>query len=348
MSVECFPPFRPHPLLRSAHAQTLFAFYVRPAGIRYQARRHEISLSDGDAIVLHDDCPANWREGDRVVLMIPGLGGSHQSPFMPRIATKLNSAGFRTSRLDLRGFGVGYRLARLPGHAGRSEDSTAAVKKIAELSPNSPVTAIGFSMGGNIVLKMLGEIGGVPLGKLDSCVAIAPPIDLLNCSLHMLRPMNRMYSRFLVLGLLKQVKRRQPFVEGIRRLALTPRPKNLMEFDDRFTAPVSGFVDAHDYYSKCSSGPLMHDISLPALVITASDDPLIPVSMFDDFALSSSTTLVVTEKGGHLGFVGARGVDPDRRWLDWRIVDWIDWHDKRAGAVQGTDCEPMIGTVNST
>jgi len=330
MTPERFPPFDPHPLLRNAHAQTIFASYVRPARIHYQARRHEVRVRDGDTIVLHDDCPTNWKEGDRVVLMVPGLGGWHQSPFMPRIAAKLNAAGFRTFRMDLRGFGVGYRLARLPGHAGRSEDSTAAVRKIAELSPHSPVTAIGFSMGGNIVLKMLGEIGDAPLGKLDSCIAVAPPIDLLNCSMHMLRPWNRMYSRFLVLALLKQVKRHQPFVEEVRRLALKPRPKTLLEFDDRFTAPLGGFVDAYDYYTRSSSAPLMHNIARRTLVITAADDPLIPVSIFDDLALSSSTTLVITERGGHLGYVGRSGVDPDHRWLDWRIVDWIDWHDQRA------------------
>ena len=327
MSAPCFPPFHPHPLLRNAHAQTLFAFYVRPSGIRYQARRHNVPLPDGDTIVLHDDCPATWKAGDRTVLMVPGLGGWYQSPFMSRVAAKLNAAGFRTFRMDLRGFGAGYRLARFPGHAGRSEDSAAAVNKIAELSPNSPVTVVGFSMGGNIVLKMLGETGTDALANLDSCIAVSPPIDLLHCSTHMLRPVNRIYGRSFVSALLKHVKRHRPFIEEVRQIALTPRPKTLMEFDDRFTAPLSGFVDVHDYYTKCSASPRMGRIALPVLIITSADDPMIPVSIFDAASLSSSTDLVVTDKGGHLGFVGIRRDDPDRRWLDWRIVDWIKWHD---------------------
>ena len=194
--------------------------------------------------MLHDDRPACWNNGDRAVLMVPGVGGSHESPYMSRIASKLNDHGFRTFRMDHRGFGPGYHLAKQPGHAGRREDTAAAVREIARRCPDSSVTAVGFSMGGNIVLKMLGEAGNRPAGNLDSSVAIAPPIDILSCSLNLLQRANRIYGWGFTRILLRQLARHRPLLEELRRIPLHPLPKTLIEFDDRFTAPLSGFVDA--------------------------------------------------------------------------------------------------------
>ena len=117
MDIADFPPFRPHPLIPGGHAQTLAGFYDRVKRFRYRAQRHEVLLKDGDALVLHEDLPSRSEREDRIVLLVPGLGGSFRSPFMARIAGKLNASGFRTFRMDLRGCGSGYRLARLPGHA---------------------------------------------------------------------------------------------------------------------------------------------------------------------------------------------------------------------------------------
>lgn len=330
MSVDQFPPFRPHPLVPGGHAQTLMGVYGRSARFPYRVQEHQIFLEDGDGFVLHEDLAKARGQGDRSVLLVPGLGGSSQSPVMPRIAAKLNACGFRTFRMDFRGCGSGYRLARLPGHAGRSEDTAAAVLKIAELVPCSPVTAVGFSMGGNIVLKMLGEAGRVRLGNLDSGIAVAPPVDLLPCSLQLSRLPYRLYGHAFVRSLLQEVRCRREFVEEMRQIPLLPRPKTLMEFDDRFTAPLSGFVDVRDYYEQCSSGPLLPEICLPTLVLAAADDPLIPVSIFDRAGFSSTTNVLITNQGGHVGYFGVSGVDPDRRWMDWRIVDWIQQHHRQA------------------
>jgi predicted alpha/beta-fold hydrolase len=324
MSVDHFPPFLPHPLIPGGHAQTLAGLYGRLTRFPYRAQRHQVVLEDGDALVLHEDSASGSEQENRIVLLVPGLGGSFQSPFMPRIAAKLNASGFRTFRMDLRGCGSGYRLARLPGHAGRSEDTAAAVRKIAELYPRSPVTAVGFSMGANMVLKMLGEIGRIPLGHLDSGVGVAPPVDILTCSRRMLRLPYRLYGDAFVSALLREVKRRGRFVEEIRKIPRFPLPKTVMEFDDRFTAPLSGFVDVRDYYEQSSSGPLLPKIDLPTLVLAAADDPVIPVSIFRAADFSSSTEVLITDHGGHVGYLGVAGIDADRRWMDWRIVDWIE------------------------
>lgn len=315
-----YPLFRPHPLLRNPHAQTLFAAYLAPKRHSYRAQQHIVGLDDGDQIVLHDDRPQEWREGDRVALLMHGLCGSHDSPYMPRLAIKLNQRGIRTFRMDLRGYGAGFHLARLPGHAGRSEDARAAVQEISALCPHSPITAVGFSMSGNILLKLAGEVGDDPPGGLDSCLAVCPPIDILACSLNMAHGLNRLYGKKFTSELVRKLKLRQPETAEI---SLRPTPRTIWDFDDRVTAPLSGFENARDYYARASSRPLFPQIQLRTLIITAADDPLIPVTIFHDAETSPTTSVWITEHGGHVGYVGIDGVDADRYWLDWRIVEWV-------------------------
>ncbi len=165
-------------------------------------------LDDGDQIVLHDDCPDGWRPGDRAALLIHGLAGCHESGYMVRIAHKLHAAGVRAFRMDLRGCGAGAALARLPYHSGRSEDARAALVAIAELAGGSPTTLVGFSLGANIALKLLGELGQAKCGNLDSAMAVCPPIDLAACSRQIARGGNRLYDRHFVHLLLRQLRRR--------------------------------------------------------------------------------------------------------------------------------------------
>ena len=107
-------------------------------------------------------------------------------------------------------------------------------------------------------------------------------------------------------------------------------PGTLKEFDDRYTAPVSGFASVDDYYARCSSSQFLGHVSIPTTILTARDDPLIPIRMFESADFSSSIVLHAAAGGGHLGYIGRRGIDPDRRWMDWRVVDWVT-HDSIAG-----------------
>ncbi len=319
-----FPNFRPHPLVRGGHAQTVLGAYL-PHGARENgSQQHRVALDDGDVLVLHDDCPANWSPGNRAVLLLHGLGGCHGSPYMLRLALKLNAVGVRAFRLDQRGCGAGFALAKHPGHAGRSEDARAALETIAELCPDSPVSLIGYSLGGNIALKLAGECGDHPPGHLDSVLAVGPPIDLQHCCEHMQTGLNWLYDRTFIRTLVALVKRRhRELPELAHDRPLVPPPKWLVDFDDRYTAPRSGFKDARDYYARCSSAPLLLQIDVPTLIVTAADDPLIPVAMFETAARSPAVDLYIADSGGHLGFFAKAGSDPDRRWLDWRLVEWV-------------------------
>ncbi len=317
------PPFRPHVLLRGAHAQTLAGVYLPGHRYPYRARQHHVTLLDGDRLVLHDDCPDQWRPGDRAALLIHGLAGCHESGYMQRIAHKLSAHGVRVFRMDLRGCGAGQQLARLPYHSGRSEDAAAALAEIAHIAPHTPVTLVGFSLGGNIALKLAGELEGRPCGYLDSAMAVCPPADLAACSRQIQKRPNTLYDQYFVNRLLEQLEARRHALprEHVRPFARAPR--TLWEFDNLFTAVVCGFGTADNYYATASSLPVLSRIQLPTMVLASRDDPMIPPSALESAKLPPAVRLHMTDHGGHLGFVGRGGVDPDRRWMDWRVVDWV-------------------------
>jgi uncharacterized protein len=323
-NVDCdLLPFTPHPAVRGGHAQTLAGALLPGRTYRYRARQHRVLLDDGDQLVLHDDCPPGWRPGDRTAMLIHGLGGSYKSSYMQRIAGRLCERNVRAFRLDLRGAGAGALLARLPYHSGRSDDAAAALQSIARVCPGSPTTLIGFSLGANITLKLLGELGANACGNLNAAIAVSPPLELDTCCRRIHERQNRLYDRRFVDELLRQHRRLLRVRSDAATFCSTPKPRSLYELDDRFTAPVSGFGRAAHYYRQCSSARFVGGIRRPTLILTAADDPLIPIEMFSRLARPAGVTLHVARGGGHLGFIAAAGRDPDRRWMDWRVIDWV-------------------------
>jgi len=322
-SANGFPVFCPHPLFFGGHAQTLAGVYLPSGRFPYRAVRHAVTLPDGDRIVLHDDRPEDWRLGGRLALLIHGLAGCHQSGYMVRVAAKLNARGVRTFRMDLRGSGAGFGLARFPYHAGRSEDARAAIAYLAELCTASPVTLIGFSLGANIVLKLVGELAGEPCGHLDSAVAVCPPADLTACSSRIARPTNRLYDRHFTSLLVRRIELHRDQLPDAPTFNNGRKPRTLYELDDTFTAPICGFGTADNYYRQASSLPLLGDVETPTLIVAAADDPLVPSTQFDGVRLSPAVQLEIAPGGGHLGFISRRTKFADRRWMDWRIVDWV-------------------------
>lgn len=323
-------PFRPHPLLRNSHAQTILGAYWHGHDIGYAARQHFVLFEDGDQIVLHDDCPKTWKPGRRTVLLIHGLGGCHSSGYLVRIAHKLNSLGIRTFRVDLRGCGAGEHLAKRPFHAGCSEDIAQCVEAISALCMGSPMTLCGFSMGANIVLKLAGEIGNSRMGGVDSVMAVAPPIDLAYCCQNISRGFNRLYdwdfSRRLVRMVEGRIANDKDFYGGFR---FQQKPGRIVDFDTVFTAPQCGFESADHYYKTASSASVLPKIQFPGLILTADDDSVVPVEIFSRNPRSSSVELEITRGGGHLGFIAPKSLAPDRRWMDQRVVQWIAKLDSR-------------------
>lgn len=330
-------PFRPHPLFRGGHAQTIAGCYLPGLTVVERATKHVVELPDGDRIVLHDDDPldpggatpasANTPASQnrrKVVLLVHGLGGSHRSGYLQRCMHKLTARGIRTFRMDLRGCGAGVPLARFPVHAGRSQDVGAALEFILRRHEDASVYLVGFSMGANLILKLLGELGDLAPRRLIGAMAVAPPIDLLECSRNLKHGLGWLYDRAFVTGLLKAAARRRQHVPDAHNLPPTVRPKRLFDFDEAYTAPVGGYASAEDYYVRASSGPFLKHITVPTLIVTAANDPIIPVRPFEAASYSPTTKLVITPCGGHLGYIGVPKVDPDRRWLDWRLIEWVE------------------------
>ena len=318
-----FSEFQPHRLLPGGHLQTLAGAYLPVASTAEPTVPHRLDLPDGDALVLHENCGANWSAGAPLLLLIHGLAGCHLSPYMVRLADKACRLGWRAFRMDLRNCGAASGLAVTPYHAGCSADILAGVRFLAQLHVESPIAVAGFSLSGNMVLKLMGERGDDLPGQLQCAVAVNPPIDLAASTRRLQQPLNRFYDRHFVRLLCRQVRDSPQLVPEIAQRVLAARPCRLWDFDDIFTAPAGGFRGADDYYARCSSAGFVNGIRRPTLVLTARDDPLIPSECFERQDWPEAVQLHLSDHGGHLGYVGRGGLDADRRWMDWRILEWI-------------------------
>jgi hypothetical protein len=322
------PEFRAAFGLGGGHRQTIAAVYLRGIGLGRSDQKHHITLPDGDVMVLHDDCPDSWRPCAPVALLMHGLGGSHQSAYMVRIAGKLNAIGIRSFRLDHRGCGEGEHLSQFPYHAGRSEDAFEALSFIRNLCRGSLIGIAGFSLSANIILKLLGSDAHrryLP-SELACAVTVNPPLDLLRCNEELEKPSNRIYQNHFVSFLTKQVAERIVRFPDAPKPRYSTMPARLREFDDLYTAPASGFSGVHDYYSTCSGKLFVPAIEVPTLILSSRDDPLIPSETFDQLQYPAAVQVHLAESGGHMGYIGRRNFDPDRRWMDWRVVDWLSAH----------------------
>ncbi|MGI9471353.1 MAG: YheT family hydrolase [Rubripirellula sp.] len=320
------PTFDPHPVYRGGHLQTIAP--VRSAErSRLAPKRHVVSVSDGDSIVLHDDRPASWADGDSSLLLLHGLSGCYLAPYMVRLAEEFVQRGTRVFRMDMRGCGAAAKMTSNLAHAGRSDDVIAALDLIAMLCPSGPIRATGVSLGAGQLLRAVGRIGEGATDepswfqRLQQIAAVAPPLDLRRCSDNMqrlvLRPYNFYFIRNLIARAPAGVKQRADFQERIAG----PRPRTLRELDDRITAPLSGFVDAADYYAQSSANLVTRHNPVRTLVLAAEDDPIVPIGCFvDDPSVWSDTTrLVVTGTGGHVGFVDRT----KRCWMDDALIAWF-------------------------
>jgi predicted alpha/beta-fold hydrolase len=313
--------FRPLPLLSNPHIQTLLGYLLPQPSFKHPSVLRVLRLADGDALALHDSVPPGWAPGGPMAVVVHGLTGSHRSPLVERLADYLLRRGARTVRLDLRGTGAGLALARGCYHAGRSEDVRAVLAEMHSWSPASPLLLLGLSLGGNLSLKLAGELPERPVPGLRRVAALGPPVDLERCSRLLARPGNRLYVNTFVRLLVAEARQRQKLYPDLPPLRL-PRRLNLRLFDDLYTAPRCGFADALDYYGRASSLPLLGRIPVPTWILTARDDPFIAVEPFEALRVPAHVEVHIAPHGGHLGFVGWDGAG-GVRWAERRVVDWL-------------------------
>ncbi|HEY5869897.1 MAG TPA: alpha/beta fold hydrolase [Candidatus Tectomicrobia bacterium] len=320
-TADLLQAFRPFPGLTHPHLQTLVAAKLTWSR-ELPSSTHLVELSDGDRIALEVSTPRSWQPHDATAVLVHGLCGCHHSPYMQRLARKLWRGGIRAIRMNLRGCGSGRGLARYPYHSGRSADVLAVIESLQRTAPQSPLTLIGFSLGGNIVLKLAGELSAAVPETLQQVIAICPPVDLVACIQLLEQPANRLYNRYFTRLLCADVMDRHRRFPDLPPAQLPTEP-SLYAFDECYTAPQCGFRDALDYYRQCSAASLVPRLTMPCHILFAADDPLIDAHVFDAVALPPNVQVIRTRYGGHLGFLGRPGGAGGYRAMDAQILAWI-------------------------
>ncbi len=306
--------FRPAWWARGPHLQTLWPslFRRRPA---LRLAHERLELEDGDFL----DLAIGDGEGP-TVLVVHGLEGDLQSHYAGNLVKALREAGFRPVFLYLRGrSGEPNRLPR-SYHSGASDDLAAALRYLADGPRGPALAAVGFSLGGNMLLKYLGER---PHPLVETAVAVSVPFVLRDAMLRLNTGASRIYQRHLIDRL--KTTYRAKFAQLPSPLDVDlDRIRDFFDYDDRITAPLNGFAGAEDYYARCSCRPFLPRIATPTLILHAADDPfMFPHTVPREDELGSGVTLELARRGGHVGFVAGTLPWRPEYWLESRIVDYL-------------------------
>ena len=310
--------FRPAWWLRGAHAQTMYPhLFRRPPAVPWQPERLE--LPDGDFVDLQWTGP----DSQPLVCLFHGLEGSGESSYIGGLRHALSQAGLSSVLMQFRGCsGEPNRLAR-GYHSGDTGDIRALVHMLRERFGQRWLGAAGFSLGGNALLKYLGEEGD--RSEFSSAVAVSVPFDLAQCAERLHSGLSRIYERHLLRKLNRKVTQRAKLLDAAG--VDTPHAaasRSFREFDGRVVAPLFGFKDANDYYTQSSCGPFLSAIERPTLIIHAQDDPFMtPQSIPGPDALAKPVTLELSRQGGHVGFVQGPGPGAAEYWIDTRVTQWL-------------------------
>lgn len=305
------PSFTPAWWLPDAHLQTIFAAKLRRTP-NIHLTRERVELPDGDFLDL------DWAEEQPgpIVLLLHGLEGSSDSAYAAGMMKALHHHGFQAVLMHFRGCsGTPNRLQR-SYHAGETGDMALITHRIKESFPKRKIAAIGFSLGGNALLKWLGE--PAEHSPLDAACAISVPFKLERAADRLRRGVSRLYQGYLLNQLKHRYKQNQHVKLNVKHC------KDFYCFDDSVTAPIHGFRDVHNYYHQCSSIRYLGNINRPTLIIHSLDDPFMyPDVIPDPSTLNSCVELDITKRGGHVGFVsGSLPWKPDY-WLESRVPQWL-------------------------
>jgi predicted alpha/beta-fold hydrolase len=317
--------FVPHKRLRNPHLMTIAATFWRrkfPRLPKSDARFFE--LEQGTQV--RGEC--HWqvnRKTHPTLVLLHGLEGSSESAYMFGTAEKAFVSGFNVIRLNQRNCGGTEKLTPTLYHSGLSGEMGGVLLGLIKDDGLSEIFAAGFSMGGNLVLKMAGEFGDVVPRELRAIVAIAPALDLAACADALAQPRNFLYNRHFVKSLKKHMRYKSSLYPGLFPLefAAFRRIRTVRDFDDVVTARFCGFQDAADYYKRSSASKLLSAIRCQTLILTAQDDPFVPFGPFQNSAIQENPhiTLIAPPHGGHCAFISEeRGAD--RFWAEARIVEF--------------------------
>ena len=271
-------------------------------------------------VLVHAQRPDGAARGE--IIFVHGLEGSSAAGYARSMSYAALEAGYATHRFNMRSCGGTENLALSNYHSGQTSDLLHVVRERRKKS-DLPIYLVGFSLGGNVVLKLAGELGDQARGLVTAVCAISTPIDLKACSMALGRPGNFLYERRFLSRLRERIRLRHQQAPEIYSLEPLKKIRTIYDFDDLYTGPLFGFGNADNYYTTQSANRFIDKIRIPALLVQAKDDPLIPFAVYDHpaFRENPCLTLLAVEHGGHLGFLARRR---PRFWLDGLVTGWIE------------------------
>lgn len=302
-------PFSPVRWLRNGHLQTLGASLPLWTSLEPFAKSEErilVPLEEG-ALVAR----AWWREEREprtAVILVHGVGGDVLSQYVVRAAVAVHRAGMHAIRLNLRGAGEGIHTASTLYHAGLTDDLRRTIALLETNEKVKDIAIVGFSLGGNVTLKLAGEWGGAYPRSIRAMCAISPPLDLVTTGASLERRRSFPYRRYVLQKLIETgTTFARLYPERAKYdVSKLKKAKIIRDYDELVVAPMHGFASAHDYYVEQSSGPGLPEIEVPTLLVHAEDDPMIPPHTMKPSLehVSPAVTVEWTKLGGHVGFFG--------------------------------------------
>jgi predicted alpha/beta-fold hydrolase len=326
MTAPGAPPYHPAWWLPGGHLQTLGGKYMRPR-VELPLRRERWDTPDGDFLDL--DFGPDPDEGAPLVLLLHGLEGFAKRPYMLHAMGVLASRGIASVGLNFRGCsGEPNRLARMY-HSGDTKDTGLVLRALRERWPRRPLGALGFSLGGNVLLKLLGEGSDADGHPVEAAAAISVPYDL-SAGVAYLEgsPVGRFYARYFLTSLTEKVKAKEKILAPLLDLEAVYASRNLSQFDDAATAPLHGFEDAQDYYRQSSSSQFLEGIRVPTFLVHARDDPFLPSRAIpvDFMRRNPAIEPLILDRGGHVGFLAGPVPGRPRFWAEDRLAEFLAYH----------------------
>ena len=325
--------FVPRRFLRNGHVQTIAGNFLprsHPALPPPEARVIEVQAATGKLAASHVLCHCHWqpeavRARRATVILVHGLEGSSESQYVVGNAARAWAAGLNVVRMNMRNCGGTEKLSPTLYHSGFSWDVGVVMDTFAREHGCESFALIGYSMGGNLVMKLAGELGMNAPRYLKAAIGVSPAMDLAASADALHEPWNRVYEWKFLRGLIKRFARKVELYPDIYRFESARNIHTLREFDDRITAVYSGFTGADDYYARCSSAQFAPSIAVPALVLHALDDPFVRMLPETRAALLSNPrmTLVETDHGGHCAFLGPRNSEDDGYWAENMLLRFV-------------------------
>ncbi len=317
--------FTPASWLRSPHFMTVFpGYWPRRALLAGVPTESRLFTTEPHTQLLGFCHWQPHRTACPTVVLVHGLEGCSESHYMRGIAAKAYCAGFNVIRLNQRTCGGTEHLTPTLYNSGLSQDYRAVVHELASVDSLDRIWLVGYSMGGNLVLKAAGEAGASE-ASLAGTIAVCPNIDPPKCVEALEQPRNWVYHRHFLVSLKARLRRKAALFPGKWDLTALDGIAWMRDFDDRYTAPDGGYASGADYYERAGACRVLNAIAVPTLIITAQDDPFIPYSMFTIPLIQrhSKILVIAPHYGGHCGFIHWPHNGEDSYWAENRIVDFL-------------------------